>query len=180
MIQWPERQDPDLDNKLADIYYNMGIFPKETKQKVDPEACSLNLNNIELSWYQKIVSTYLNYGPYRGLIVWHGLGTGKTCTAIDLIDGYLRKIRFETGHDPENPRVFVVLPPSGQGASLFENFKSEILKCPSFLKDYILRKEKEKEWKIDIATKIIKENMHILSYISLANKIQKGEINLNI
>ena len=38
--------------------------------------------------HQKIVSDYLNlYTPYRGLLLFHGLGSGKTCSSIAIAEG---------------------------------------------------------------------------------------------
>ena len=38
--------------------------------------------------HQKIVRDYLNvYTPYRGLLLYHGLGSGKTCTSIAIAEG---------------------------------------------------------------------------------------------
>ena len=57
---------------------------------------------------------YLNlYTPYRGLLIYHGLGSGKTCTSIAMAEGM-----------KSNKRVFVMTP-----ASLKMNFFSEMKKC---------------------------------------------------
>ena len=38
--------------------------------------------------HQKIVRDYLNlYTPYRGLLLYHGLGSGKTCSSIAIAEG---------------------------------------------------------------------------------------------
>jgi len=38
--------------------------------------------------HQKVVSDYLNlYSPYRGLLLFHGLGSGKTCSSIAIAEG---------------------------------------------------------------------------------------------
>ena len=39
----------------------------------------------ELTTYQKFVGQYLNYrSPFRDLLIYHGLGSGKTVTAINV------------------------------------------------------------------------------------------------
>ena len=53
------------------------------------------------------------YTPYRGLLLYHGLGSGKTCTSIAIAEGM-----------KSNKRVFVLTP-----ASLKMNFFSEMKKC---------------------------------------------------
>lgn len=45
-------------------------------------------SKFELLVHQKIVRDYLNlYTPYRGLLLYHGLGSGKTCTSIAIAEG---------------------------------------------------------------------------------------------
>ena len=69
---------------------------------------------FDLLTHQKIVRDYLNiYTPYRGLLLYHGLGSGKTCTSIAIAEGM-----------KSNKRVFVLTP-----ASLKMNFFSEMKKC---------------------------------------------------
>jgi superfamily II DNA or RNA helicase len=52
------------------------------KEGEDP--CNEKLSN-ELTLYQKFISSYLDYrSPFRDLLVYHGLGSGKTRTIINL------------------------------------------------------------------------------------------------
>ena len=75
-----------------------------------------NLNSdSSLKIYQLLVQKYLSLEmPYRGLLVYHGLGTGKTATAITLAEGLSDKMRINT-----------LLP-----ASLEGNFIGEIMGDP--------------------------------------------------
>ncbi len=76
----------------------------------------------ELYPYQKLVRDYLLIEtPYRGLLVYHGLGSGKTCSAIAVAESLMT-----------NKKVFVLLP-----ASLKANFIGEIRSCgdPVYKKD---------------------------------------------
>jgi hypothetical protein len=66
--------------------------------------------------YQKFVREYMRQdSPYRGLLVYHGLGSGKTCTAIAAAEAL-----FSTA----NKKIIVMAP-----ASLKNNFFDEISKC---------------------------------------------------
>lgn len=76
----------------------------------------------ELYPYQKLVRDYLLIEtPYRGLLVYHGLGSGKTCSAIAVAESLMT-----------TKKVFVLLP-----ASLKANFLGEIRTCgdPVYKKD---------------------------------------------
>jgi hypothetical protein len=71
-------------------------------------------NARELFSYQKIVREYLLMEtPYRGLLLYHGLGSGKTCSSIAVAESLL-----------SNKKCYIMLP-----ASLSENYKGEIRKC---------------------------------------------------
>jgi len=71
-------------------------------------------NTKELFSYQKLVRDYLLIEtPYRGLLLYHGLGSGKTCSSIAVAESLMT-----------TKKVFVMLP-----ASLQENYRGEIRKC---------------------------------------------------
>lgn len=64
---------------------------------------------------QRFARDYLQYeSPYRGLLLYHGLGVGKTCASIAAAEGFLRN----------NQKIIVMLP-----ASLATNYRLEIMKC---------------------------------------------------
>jgi len=69
---------------------------------------------FELLAHQRIVRDYLSLStPYRGLLLFHGLGSGKTCTSIAVAEGL-----------KDSKRIFLFIP-----ASLETNFYNEIRKC---------------------------------------------------
>jgi hypothetical protein len=73
--------------------------------------------------HQTFVAGYLHPdSPYRGLLLYHGLGTGKTCASIAAAQGALAA----------NRRVWVLVP-----ASLRKNFEQEVITCggPEFSLD---------------------------------------------
>lgn len=69
---------------------------------------------------QRFVRAYLSHsGPFRGLVLYHGLGSGKTCSAIAAAEA-LRLARDEG----RRRRIIVMLP-----ASLRRNYVGEVRKC---------------------------------------------------
>jgi hypothetical protein len=69
---------------------------------------------FSLLTHQSIVRDYINlYTPYRGLLLYHGLGAGKTCASIAIAEGF------------QNPMHILVMTP----ASLRQNYQNEIKKC---------------------------------------------------
>ena len=68
----------------------------------------------ELLPHQKVVRDYLlQETPYRGVLLYHGLGSGKTCSSIAVAESLL-----------SNRKIYVMLP-----ASLESNYRGELRKC---------------------------------------------------
>lgn len=71
-------------------------------------------DKMELLTHQKIVRDYLNLmTPYRGLLLYFGLGSGKSCSSIAIAEGM------------KSAKEIVLLTP----ASLRSNFFTELKKC---------------------------------------------------
>ena len=72
---------------ISDTYTSDFKLIQQVKGKIDEEACA-KLGAaagvaVESFLYQKFVREYIrNASPYRGILVYHGLGSGKTCSAI--------------------------------------------------------------------------------------------------
>ena len=82
---------------------------------------------FKLLIHQKIVRDYLNlYSPYRGLLLYHGLGSGKTCSSIAIAEGM-----------KSSKKVIIMTP-----ASLKRNYIEEIKKCG----DTLYKKDQYWEW----------------------------------
>ena len=70
--------------------------------------------DFRIMTHQKIVRDYLSiYTPYRGLLLYHGLGSGKTCSSIAIAEGL-----------KTDKQVIVMTP-----ASLRRNYIEELKKC---------------------------------------------------
>ena len=67
-------------------YYNKIKILNSGKINISCDATSEN--DFSLLIHQKIVRDYINlYTPYRGLLLFHGLGSGKTCSSIAITEG---------------------------------------------------------------------------------------------
>ena len=107
-----------LNNRKLFIQKMSALFEprrKELLTNVETISCTKSqTDQFDLLTHQKIVRDYLNlYTPYRGLLLYHGLGSGKTCTSIAIAEGM-----------KSDKQVFVMTP-----ASLKMNFFSEMKKC---------------------------------------------------
>jgi hypothetical protein len=98
-----------LNNRKKFIEFIHELFESYIKQNKGVTEQEKN----ELLTHQQIAKEYLNaYSPYRGLLLFYGLGTGKSATAVSIAEG----VR-------ENKRIFLLIP-----ASLETNFVTEIKK----------------------------------------------------
>lgn len=81
------------------------------------EACpikKISVSSVSLFPQQDFIKDYMQFdSPYRGLLVYHGLGSGKTCSSIVAAEILMNHVD-----------VVVMLP-----ASLRDNFINEIHKC---------------------------------------------------
>ena len=91
---------------------------QENKEGISCDTIGQTSTDFSLLTHQKIVRDYLNlYTPYRGLLLYHGLGSGKTCTSIAIAEGM-----------KDSKRVIIMTP-----ASLRANYIEELKKCGDLL-----------------------------------------------
>jgi hypothetical protein len=98
---------------------NIGKMLHHYKAEIDSDTGAISCKNqgngeFKQLLHQKVVLDYLNLDtPYRGLLLYHGLGSGKTCTSIAIAEGM-----------KSSSKIIVMTP-----ASLQMNFLSELKKC---------------------------------------------------
>jgi hypothetical protein len=113
-----------LTNRKRFIEFVKRIFGKyreELAAITKPASCDTISSDKKLSLlvHQRLITDYLNmYTPYRGLLLFHGLGSGKTCSSIAIAENFKNP----------NKQVIVMTP-----ASLKPNFIKEIKKCGDFV-----------------------------------------------
>ena len=96
------------------------IFPTKEERKLDVATCAKKgeegKKEVKIYHYQAFIREYLRYeSPYRGLLVYHGLGSGKTCSAIAAAEALFGN---------RGSKIIVMTP-----FSLRDNFISEINFC---------------------------------------------------
>lgn len=80
-------------------------------EKISNDKCSDN--SFSLTPNQKFLKGFLSpTTPYNGLLLFHGVGQGKTCTAISIAEQY---------HDIYHKKVLVIL-----SSTLIENFRKQV------------------------------------------------------
>ncbi len=100
---------------------------EEIQSNTNPGNLTKKSEDFGLLTHQKVIRDYMNlYTPYRGLLLFHGLGSGKTCSSIAIAEGM------------KSNRHIIVLTP----ASLQKNYMEELKKCG----DLIYKKRQFWEW----------------------------------
>ena len=112
-----------MNNRENFINFIDGLFdPYKTELNANDDSVSCDSvygsNEFSLLTHQKIVRDYMNlYTPYRGILLYHGLGSGKTCSSIAIAEGMKTK-----------NKIMVMTP-----ASLRVNYIEELKKCGDIL-----------------------------------------------
>ena len=105
-------------NFINSVFEPYRIELQENSENISCENIGKTSRNFSLLTHQKIVRDYMNlYTPYRGLLLYHGLGSGKTCTSIAIAEGM-----------KDSKRVIIMTP-----ASLQANYREELKKCGDLL-----------------------------------------------
>lgn len=109
-----------LNNRELFISSINGMFDKyrveldDDENNISCDTIGKDNTSFSLLTHQKIVREYLNLlSPYRSLLLYHGLGSGKTCTSIAIAEGMKQQ------------KKIIILTP----ASLQQNYRNELKKC---------------------------------------------------
>ena len=104
-------------NREIFINFINGLFEPYRSALVEESktaSCERPSGEFTLMTHQQIVRDYINlFTPYRGLLVYHGLGAGKTCSSISIAEGL------------KSDQSILVMTP----ASLRQNYISELKTC---------------------------------------------------
>jgi hypothetical protein len=122
-------KEPNINIKASSYYMNNReyfinfintIFRKYSKELKEGEEVTCDSltqsksKDFSLMIHQQIVRDYINlYTPYRGLLLFHGLGAGKTCASIGITEGL------------KTTNSVIIMTP----ASLRMNYISELKNC---------------------------------------------------
>ena len=188
--------------EITDSEFNEKIYSKkEFRDNEIKEKAHLNFNikknltkleEFELAPHQVFLNSYISPDtPYNGILVFHGTGVGKTCSAISIAEGFKKTLKNL------NKKILII-------SNLEKNFRKELfneekeslklkknqqinVQCTG--KAYELGEESlylTKEQKRKELYKLIKSYYQFTTYIKLANDIKektdgwKGEeININ-
>ena len=125
---YPTLDDPEFNSKIASKkeFYNTQYDDNQLKL-VEEESERLCNMKMELSPHQIFVRNFLSVDtPYKGLLLYHGLGSGKTCSAITICEEY----RMTTMNFNKDHRILVIASKNVQDnfrIQLFDERKLELI-----------------------------------------------------
>lgn len=185
-IKYPHHNNSEFQKKVS--------LKKEFQYKYDGSIKNLleedaknnlcNFKEFTLSPHQEFVKNFINYKtPYNGVLLYHGMGSGKTCSAIGITEEF-RKVNKYNEHFK---KIIIIASPNVQ-----ENFKLQLFDKSKLkkenniwnlggcvgsallheLKDYDLD-NMSREQIIQKIDKIIRTNYSFMGYEKFANRIEK-------
>ena len=156
---------------------------KELQFKINPNNSCDKKNIYILEPQQQFVSKFLSpNNPYNGLLLYHGLGSGKTCSAISIANEFRKFYEYH----PNYNKIIVVASPN-----VIQNFKLQLFDENNLIKkknkwtlnscigQQLLNQipnthELDKKILINKIKKIIKQNFVFTGYLEFANKIHNS------
>lgn len=121
-LYYPDLDDPDFTSKISNnkefLIHKIPDYPTITNAK-DFDAVSTKLcGKFDKMLYQHFISQYISYRtPYKSVLLYHGVGVGKTCSAITISEALL------SSQTTTEPKIWVIMP-----QSLKSSFKSQVFK----------------------------------------------------
>lgn len=125
---YPELNNSDFYKK---IYHKKEFYKHRIikKKKTAEESC--NPLEFNLLSQQKFLKNFISEEtPYNGILIFHGVGTGKTCTAISIAEQFKNKVKHY------QKKIMVIL-----SKNIISNFKKQL---------YDISKEERKKKKDDV------------------------------
>jgi len=99
--------------KFIESRYSSFTLPRPLTKEINPDACSQM--TLQTYKYQAFIREYMREAnPYRGVLVYHGLGSGKTCTSIGAAEALYG----------QGKKIIILTP-----VALKENFLNELMFC---------------------------------------------------
>ncbi len=171
-VGYPSTSDTDIQSKIYAkrefYYYKLPERPDLSNYNEISEfrkkQCVLTGELLE---HQAMISNFINPDtPYKGLLIFHGTGTGKTCAGIAVAEKFKQQVQRYRTH------VYILVP----GPLLKENWKSSFIQCTgdTYLRThentlFLNDEEKEKIKKQAVLNAL--QYYRIMSYKSFYRKV---------
>ena len=133
---YPTYEDMDFQFKIynkREYYFNKASSVQQLKSYSDIKDyrdAECNDTKFKLKTQQSLLNNFIESNtPYKGLLIFHGVGTGKTCIALTIAENFKPMIK------KYNTKIYVLL----SGPLIKEQWKSQLVKTcarDTYLKNY--------------------------------------------
>ena len=171
-FSYPHQSDENIQYKLykkREFYYHkIDERDKLTDYKdIENYRNKICKSDFKLREQQAILSNLINPNtPYKGLLIMHGTGTGKSCTAISIAEQFKEQVK------KYNTKIYILsFGPNGK-----ETIKNELMVCTgeTYLKNRELfnqMTQAEIDREVKVAVNSALQNYKILSYKTFYKKV---------
>lgn len=188
-LKYPFHKEKELQSKIALKKEFQHFFDGELKNYEEETSKEDFCKFTELAPHQKFIKNFINYDtPYNGVLLYHGMGSGKTCSAMGITEEFRRNNKYNN----DFKKIIIIASPNVQ-----QNFKLQLFDDSKLykknklwyldgcvgsgllqeIKDYDIE-NMEKEEIVKLINNIIRKNYLFVGYEKFANKI-KSIINVN-
>jgi superfamily II DNA or RNA helicase len=183
---YPDLNDPNFNIKIANKREFSNSKYDGTIENVEAKAKELSQSDYELLPQQAFVRNFMSFQtPYNSLLLFHGLGSGKTCSAIGVCEemrDYLKQMGIPK-------RIIIVASPNVQDNFKLQLFDERKLKevdgiwtTKGCLGNKLLKeinptgmKGLTKEKVIELVKNIIKASYYFVGYTQFSNDIVRSQ-----
>ena len=173
-------------NSRYQVYKSFTSYKQEKDDRSMDEICLHKDGEFQLQVQQKFLKDYVSQVKnWKSLLLYHEIGSGKTCTAIVIAEAYMQTLQAPTQSARPlgvKPRATIILP-----ARLKTNFLDELISPCGFNKyiskeDFVIYKTSDDKRVRDRIRKAfmakIEEVYKIITYDGFTKEMRKGQDNI--
>ena len=110
-LYYPDLDDPEFTSKISNnkefLIHKIPDFPIIKNVKDFDEVSNKLCGKFDKMLYQHFISQYISYRtPYKSVLLYHGVGVGKTCSAITISEALL------SSQTTSEAMIWVIMPQS--------------------------------------------------------------------
>ena len=123
---------PDNSYLLDSMRKKLGNYKRAMEKEKKDATCETKKRSKFA--HQEVLSAYFNvYNPFHGILIYHGMGSGKTCSSVAMAENLLGNQK----------RIWVLTP-----KALEANYRAEMLKCSEIYKESQHWEQHKGEWRV--------------------------------
>ena len=199
--QFPLITDKLFNEKITqfeDFNIKSAVPTPRTQKELEEIADRKCNSEIKLSTYQTSIRNFLsNDTPYNGLLLFHGLGTGKTCSAITVAEEHRKFLKqsglfVQDGRKRREKRIYIL-----GGPNIKSNFKKQLFdpshlhqshgewRCDSCVGNALLREVNptnlslSKDELVQRIQDVLRRYYKFMGYIEFANMVREMSMRHN-